>query len=87
MISNFDADEDILGISELINSDEAIDSTSLSEYLEITFVDADNDGQVDDTKIVIDSNGQAEGGDLTTIFIQDEQLVQSDLDQDNVDYD
>ncbi|NKQ38408.1 MAG: cadherin-like domain-containing protein, partial [Methanosarcinales archaeon] len=88
LISNFDISEDVLGISELIGSGEAIDSTTLSDYLEITFVDADNDGQVDDTQIVVDSNGESDtGGELITIFIQDEQLTLSDFDDDNLDYD
>ena len=87
IISNFDANEDVLGISELISSDEAVDASSLAEYLDITFVDADNDGSVDDTQIVIDSNGESDsGGDLTTILILDEQLNQNELDDENTDY-
>ena len=88
MLSNFDLDEDVLDISELIDAGEAIEPASLAEYLEMTFVDADGDGIVDDTQIIVDSNGESDiGGSLTTILIQDNQINQNDLNDENIDYD
>ena len=90
LIVGFDADKDILDISEVIDTGEAVDQDSLSQYLNFEAVDADGDGQEDDTKITIDSNGEGDsdnsGGTLTEVFIQDETLTETDLDDLKVDY-
>jgi hypothetical protein len=87
MITDFDETQDVLDISEVIDNGEVIDKESLSEYLQFETVDADGDGQVDDTKITIDSNGESDaGGTLVDVYIQDTTLDENDLDDLKVDY-
>jgi hypothetical protein len=77
-----------LEVSDVIeDTSQQIASNTLREYFELTAVDSDNDGQVDDTQILIDSNGESvDGGDITTIYIQDTVLDEDDIDDMKVDY-
>ena len=84
-IENFDIEHDVLDISDVISS-EASEET-LSNYLNLSLVDSDEDGQVDDTKISIDRDGNAETQeDISTIYIQDNQLTDNNLDDMNIDF-
>ncbi|WP_373020995.1 Ig-like domain-containing protein, partial [Thiomicrorhabdus sp.] len=87
-ISNYDIAADTLEVSDVIeDTSQQIASNTLREYFELTAVDSDNDGQVDDTQILIDSNGESvDGGDITTIYIQDTVLDEDDIDDMKVDY-
>jgi len=74
VITDFNLAEDVLDLSEVIN-DTATEAT-LEQYLSFTNLDADgnevaaDDINAVDTKITVDSNGVAEGGDITDIYIQ-----------------
>ncbi|PIX78360.1 MAG: hypothetical protein COZ36_09025 [Piscirickettsiaceae bacterium CG_4_10_14_3_um_filter_44_349] len=84
-ISGFDVDEDVLDISDVISSDATEDT--LSNYLNLSLVDADGDGDSDDTLLTVDSNGNdVEGGTITQIFIQDNDLTDNNIDDLNIDF-
>ncbi|MDG6774176.1 retention module-containing protein [Thiomicrorhabdus sp. ZW0627] len=87
-IENYDIANDTLEVSDVIeDTAEQVAANTLSEYLEFTAVDSDNDGQVDDTQILIDSNGESDaGGTITTVYIQDETLDETDIDDMKIDY-
>ena len=87
-ISDFDLGQDTLDLSEVISDDaQEVEQNSLAEYLDFALVDSDGDGEADDTAITIDSNGEGkQGGDTTTIFIQDNQLSENDIDDLNIDF-
>ncbi|RUM90819.1 MAG: hypothetical protein DSZ27_07640 [Thiomicrospira sp.] len=84
-IENFDIEHDVLDISDVISSEASEDS--LSNYLNLSLVDSDEDGQVDDTKISIDQDGKPETqDDVSTVYIQDNQFTDNDLDDMNIDF-
>lgn len=87
-IENFDVTEDTLDLSEVIDTN--ADSANLSEYLNFASLDADGvevENAVDatSTKISVDSNGAAEGGDITDIYIQNNNQI-NDISDLKIDY-
>jgi len=74
---DFDVLNDILDLSEVItDTDEEVTLNTLSEYIDFALIDSDGDGETDDTAINIDSNGESDaGGDITTVYIQDQDLT------------
>ncbi|MEA1988788.1 MAG: hypothetical protein U9N57_06235, partial [Pseudomonadota bacterium] len=87
-INDFDITEDTLDLSEVItDNDQQVEQKTLAEYLDFALIDSDGDGQVDDTAVTIDSNDEGQrGGDKTTIFIQNHQLDENDIDDLNIDF-
>jgi len=87
-INDFNIAEDTLDLSEVItDNDQQVEQKTLAEYLDFALIDSDGDGQVDDTAITIDSNDEGQrGGDKTTIFIQNHQLDENDIDDLNIDF-
>ncbi|MBN2865846.1 MAG: VCBS domain-containing protein, partial [Thiotrichales bacterium] len=68
-ITNYDVADDVLDLSDLMDS--TVTKNNLDQYLKLGFVDSDGDGNPDATLITIDSNGDAAGGDLSYVYIQD----------------
>jgi hypothetical protein len=83
-IDNFDASNDTLDLSEVI-TDTVVTEATLGDYLDFSLIDSDEDGQVDDARINVDSNGAADGGDITDIYIQDNPDI-NDIDDLKIDY-
>jgi hypothetical protein len=87
-ISNYDITEDVININDVIeDSDSEVTADTLHEYMELSSVDSDADGLVDDTQVLIDSNGESDtGGVLTALNLEDVQLDNTDIDDMKVDY-
>jgi VCBS repeat-containing protein len=84
-IDNFEIANDTLDLSEVI-VDTDVTPDTLGDYLNFSLVDSDGDGSEDDTQITIDSNGSKADGDISTIYIQDNQLDENDISDLNIDY-
>jgi hypothetical protein len=88
-IDHFDPSNDVLNLSDVINSGVNMDHDSLSQYLNFSSVDSNGDGKTDDTKVTIDSNGAAEGGTKTEVYLHDvpdTDTVIIQIDDNKVDY-
>jgi len=85
---NYDELNDVLDLSEIIaDSDSAVDSAGLAEYLDFSQGDFDGDGESDDTQIIIDHDGESDGGsDTTVVTLQDQVLDDTDIDDMKIDY-
>ncbi|WP_127469918.1 tandem-95 repeat protein [Thiomicrorhabdus aquaedulcis] len=81
IIKEFDAAEDTLDLSEVI--DDTATPETLDEYLQFSYVD--DEGNVSDfanaasTVLNIDSNGSAANGIITTVYIQDKVLTETEI--------
>ena len=90
-IENFDVANDTLDLSEVItDTDAEVAAATLADYLDFSLVDADgnavdNAADAISTKISVDSNGTADGGDITDIYIQDNKDIH-DINDLNIDY-
>ncbi|MDG6774946.1 VWA domain-containing protein, partial [Thiomicrorhabdus sp. ZW0627] len=87
-IENFDSASDALDLSEVItDSDADVAANTLSAYLDLAFVDTDNDGQADSNRLLIDADGDSSTtNDVTTVYIQDDQNTELNISDLKIDY-
>ncbi|WP_321325261.1 Calx-beta domain-containing protein [Thiomicrorhabdus sp.] len=89
---DFDTTNDVLDLSEVINSDEAVTQDNLAEYLNFAFLDSSGNEVADQasavsTQITIDANGESDpGGAITTVVLQDRVVTEDDINDLNIDY-
>ena len=87
LVKGFEAELDRLDITGVLDEGVAVDQNSLDQYLSFETVDADNDGQADDTKVTIDSNGSAiSGGTQTVVILEDVTLPNNTVDDLDIDF-
>ena len=82
-IEGFDESQDVLDLSDVIPDGHAVDQDTLSQYLNVTQTQ-------DGVKVSIDSNGEADGGNVTDVMIQgmnDTDNLQIEIDDTKMDYD
>ncbi|WP_460188717.1 beta strand repeat-containing protein [Thiomicrorhabdus hydrogeniphila] len=89
---DFDTTNDVLDLSEVIDSSETVTQGTLENYLNFAFLDSSGNETTDQasavsTKITVDSNGEdTAGGDTTAVVLQDRVVTEDDINDLNIDY-
>ncbi len=68
VIYNLDNEDDYLDLSDIIDSSKVTED-NVDQYLKLAHLDTNGDGEMDSSLLIVDSNGDAAGGETTNVYI------------------